>query len=501
MTGTQSDLISMADIARMSGQSRATVGNWKARSQDFPAERSRGSRGPLYNRFEVIAWLESTNRAVSSSPDVAVVWELADGLREELTIEESLPLLLLLLAMVSKSGRSGWRGVMGTNSDGLDAALRTTARELFSFADDLLPFREIPGESVGRAISTMSALEPTRVPVVADVLLEQAANAIGSRGGEFLSPAIVRRLVVALAEPTGSVYNPASGISQLMVDAAKSSAGRPTRLFGQEIDRRIWAMAQLNLELHGIVADLALGDVFEDDRFPQLRADRVISIPPWNQRLDLADEAARDPRWVWGEPGPNDGNSAWIQHCLFHLAENGRAVLVLPTGVLFQGGRAGRIRQRLVKAGLLHAVIALPAGLFSWTSVSCAVLVLVKGRSDVDGGTSTTLMIDVEKLASREGRRPAVMDEADVDDVAELYRKWASGHRPNADFAAVATFDDLAANDFVIDPGRYLADSGSSESPEKSRRERLDLTKRLHSLSEISFAADTRLMKLLEPGR
>ena len=52
-----SDLVSMADIARLAGQSRSTVGNWKAREADFPTEDSRGPRGPLYERESVIAWL------------------------------------------------------------------------------------------------------------------------------------------------------------------------------------------------------------------------------------------------------------------------------------------------------------------------------------------------------------------------------------------------------------------------------------------------------------
>ena len=57
MVQGQVDLISMADIARLAGQSRATVGNWKSRNpEDFPPERGRSSRGPLYDRAEVTAW-------------------------------------------------------------------------------------------------------------------------------------------------------------------------------------------------------------------------------------------------------------------------------------------------------------------------------------------------------------------------------------------------------------------------------------------------------------
>ena len=65
MAKTGVDLISMADIARLAGQSRATVGNWKSRNPDFPPERGRGPRGPLYDRAEVTSGLSS--RAGSTS--------------------------------------------------------------------------------------------------------------------------------------------------------------------------------------------------------------------------------------------------------------------------------------------------------------------------------------------------------------------------------------------------------------------------------------------------
>ena len=231
-----------------------------------------------------------------------------------------------------------------------------------------MPSGKLPVQSVAHAIATLSSLDRSRVGAMADALLEQAAKALGHRGGEFLSPPSVRRLVISIAEPTGTVYNPATGVGQLMIDAATNTTSKPVHLVGQEINRRTWAMAQLNLAIHDVEADVALGDVFGDDHFPQLRADRVISVPPWGQKLPLADVLTDDPRWVWGEPGPNDGNAAWVQHCLSHLADDGRAVLVLPNGVLFESGRAGRIRQRIVKAGLLDAVLALPPGLFAWTA-------------------------------------------------------------------------------------------------------------------------------------
>jgi type I restriction enzyme M protein len=502
MAQTGFDLISTADIARLAGQSRATVGNWKSRNPDFPPERGRSSRGPLYDRAEVTTWLESTNRLNERPQEVAAMWQLADQLRDWMKIEDAMPLLLLLLALMSQSSTSEWQAIRDASPNDLDSALRNRIQTLFPFADELMPHHLLPAESVARAIVMLSSVDQSRVSLMADALLEQSAKAMGHRGGEYLSPPSVRRLVIALAEPIGSVYNPASGIGQLMIDAATNATSNAVQLIGQEINARVWQMAQLNLAIHGVTAEIALGDVFTQDQFPQLRADRVIAVPPWNQRLLSAEHLMDDPRWVWGEPGPNDGNAAWIQHCLGHLEDNGRAVIVLPNSALFEGGRAGRIRQRIVKAGLLDAVFTLPPGLFAWTALPCSVLVFSKGRRDVEGKPAPTLMVDLSASTDAPGRRSTSLESDLINEVALLYRRWLEGEKPVVEYAAAAAFDELAANDFVIDPVRYLSLPHTAEPDlEETMRNRSRLLDELDRLTKASKDADDDLKKILEVSR
>jgi type I restriction enzyme M protein len=444
--------------------------------------------------------LEATHRLDRHSAEVTAVWHLADDLRDGVRTEETMPLLLLLLAVMARASASEWQQVLNAEPDDLDEALRTIANLQFPFAEEVMPSDKLPAQSVARAIVTLSSLDRPRVGIMADALLEQAAKALGHRGGEFLSPESVRKLVVAIAEPTGTVYNPATGVGQLMIDGAKASS-EPIHLVGQEINRRTWAMAQLNLAIHDVTAEVALGDVFAEDSYPQLRADRVVSFPPWGQKLPLADVLTDDRRWVWGEPGPNDGNAAWVQHCLAHLADSGRAVIVLPNGALFEGGRGGRIRQRIVKAGLLDAVLALPAGLFEWTAMPCSVLVFTKGRPNVDGKPAPTLMVDLTESVADHGGRSFTLDDDLIVDVAQLYQGWVDGQSPKAEYAAVASFDDLVANDFVIDPGRYLSLPQNAPDLEQVMSSRIALIDRLDSLTRASRSADASLKAILEAGR
>lgn len=496
MVEGQMDLISMADIARLAGQSRATVGNWKARNpEEFPAERGRGTRGPLYDRVEVTAWLEGTNRLANRPFEVTVLWDIANQFRGAVATEDVLPIVLILLALKS-SAPEAWDRLRHVTDAELERLLRESVRQHLPDALRLLPAEALPSRLLSAAIHTLAQIDRDQVAALADAALEQTAKALGSRGGEFLSPPSIRKLVIALAAPAGTVYNPATGAAQLLVDTAESSSRGSLKLIGQEINARIWAISQLNLALHDIDADVALGDVFTEDRHPELRADCVVSVPPWNQRFPDADLLRDDPRWVWGEPGPSDSNAAWIQHCLAHVADGGRAVIVVPNGALFEGGRSGRIRQRMLKTGLLDAVIALPAGLFPWTGLSCAVLVFRKGRPA--GGTPVpVLMADLTASAEVAERGVSSLSDQLIQDVGEVYAQWVSGKSPDRDFTAVATYADLAANDFVIDPGRYL--SIPTVPVDRMAAEKLHsaLVERLGELTEQSRAADQRLHTLL----
>jgi type I restriction enzyme M protein len=412
--------------------------------------------------------------------------------------DDAIPLTLLILALIASSP-SDWEAIRNAPVENLDQTVRARAHALFPFTEDLLPRGELPAQSLAQVVSVASTFDRSRLSSLADALLQQAGEMIGRRGGEYLTPASVRKLVVALAEPTGVLYNPATGVGQLVVDAAQNH-GSVTAFYGQEINRRVWAMAQLNLAIHGVDADIALGDVFTEDRFPDLRADRVVAVPPWMQKLTAADRLMGDPRWVYGEPGPNDGNAAWIQHCLHHLADDGRAVLVMPNGALFEGGRAGRIRQRLVKAGLLDAVFALPPRLFPWTSLPCSVLIFAKGRPIADGKPAPVLMVDASAAGVSRSRRSVDLSDSLIDELVSLYRDWTAGRAPVSSSAAIAQFDDLALNDFVIDPSRYLSLPQAELDLDETVAQRSALLTQLDRLTRESQKADSELAALLRGG-
>ena len=159
MAEVGSDLITMADIARLAGQSRSAVGNWKARNpEDFPAESGRGPRGPLYDRAEVTKWLEASNWLDRRPPEVAAVWSLADQLRADMTTEDAMSLILVLLAVMSTSSRSEWKRIEQARPGELDETLRAVVHAHFPFAEEVMPHNRL-----AESVATRSP--PSRVSI------------------------------------------------------------------------------------------------------------------------------------------------------------------------------------------------------------------------------------------------------------------------------------------------------------------------------------------------
>ena len=132
-----------------------------------------------------------------------------------------------------------------------------------------------------------------------------------------------------------------------------------------------------------------------------------------------------------------------------HMDEDGRAVVLLPHGVLFRGAAEETIRKYLIeKLNVLDAVIGLPANLFFGTGIPVCVLVLKRERN---GNSDNILFID----ASRDyepGKNQNVLRETDIDKIVATYEA-----REDVDkYAHVATMAEIAENGFNLNIPRYV---------------------------------------------
>ena len=123
---------------------------------------------------------------------------------------------------------------------------------------------------------------------VYEYFLAQFASAEGKKGGQFYTPQhVVQLLVEMLAPYEGRVYDPCCGSggmfvqSEQFVEAHGGNVGKIS-IYGQESNYTTWRLAEMNLAIRGIDAQIAHGDTFHDDRHPDLRADYVLANPPFN---------------------------------------------------------------------------------------------------------------------------------------------------------------------------------------------------------------------------
>ncbi|WP_246607425.1 HsdM family class I SAM-dependent methyltransferase [Paractinoplanes toevensis] len=323
---------------------------------------------------------------------------------------------------------------------------------------------------------------------VYEYFLEKFARAEGKRAGEFYTPASVVKLLVDVLEPFhGKVYDPCCGSGGMFVQAGRVH-GRDIAVFGQEGNERTWRLAKMNLAIHGMDPD-GIGDrwadTFADDRHPGLLADFIMANPPFN----MSGWARRedDPRWAYGIPPRGNANFAWLQHMVAKLGERGSAGVVLSNGSMSSRlSGEGEIRRRLVEDDLVSCMVALPGNLFRTTAIPACLWFLSRDKGARRG---QILFIDARGLGTMVDRTERVLTDADVARIADRYHGWrGTAYADVPGFCFSASLAQVAANDHVLNPGRYVGAASAAEDPgaEPAADRIARLTKELYAQFEES---------------
>ncbi|MER3466801.1 MAG: N-6 DNA methylase, partial [Armatimonadota bacterium] len=229
---------------------------------------------------------------------------------------------------------------------------------------------------------------------VYEYFLGQFASAEGKKGGEFYTPRCVVRLLVEMLEPfRGRVYDPCCGSAGMFVQSVEfieahatgnGNGGRARSqisIYGQELNYTTWRLAKMNLAIRGIEGQIAQGDTFHNDRFPDLKADFILANPPFNMKAWGGERLREDKRWKFGVPPARNANFAWVQHIIHHLAPTGVAGFVLANGSMSsnQSGE-GEIRKNIIEADLVDCMVALPGQLFYSTQIPACLWFLARDK-------------------------------------------------------------------------------------------------------------------------
>ena len=377
---------------------------------------------------------------------------------------------------------------------------------------------------------------------VYEYFLGKFAQAEGKLGGEFFTPRSIVGLLVEMLEPyEGRVYDPCCGSAGMFVQSERfveAHGGQKTdiSIFGQESNPTTWRLAHMNLAIRGIETNLGLqpADSFLRNLHPDLKADYILANPPFN----ISDWSGRllqdDVRWRYGAPPNGNANYAWIQHFIHHLAPpNGRgggvAGFVMANGSLSSAsGGEGEIRQRIVEADLVDAIVALPPQLFLTTGIPACLWFLTRDktgrnlRASNRARTEETLFIDARRLGTMQTRALRVLTggddgetlladgmgdpkhDSDIGRIVYAFRQWRGepapawwdeakhgkwAYRDIPGFCKTETIEGIRKQGFVLTPGRYVG----AESQDDDGEPFAERYPRLLAELEESFAKGERL--------
>lgn len=294
-------------------------------------------------------------------------------------------------------------------------------------------------------------------------LIERFATDAGKKAGEFYTPHKVSTLVAKLAKPVSGnrICDPTCGSAGLLIEAAREVGDRNFALFGMESNGSTWALARMNMFLHGADSariewcdTLVSPALVENDRL--MKFDRVVANPPFSLDKWGADEAESDRfnRFWRGVPPKSKGDWAFISHMIEAAVEKeGRVSVVVPHGVLFRGAAEGRIREKVIEENLLDAVVGLPGNLFPTTSIPVAILVFDRSREK--GGVNQDRK-DVIFVDASNDFLPGKNQNALADDHIQKIIATVDARQDIDKYAHVATIDEIRENDFNLNIPRYV---------------------------------------------
>ena len=335
--------------------------------------------------------------------------------------------------------------------------------------------------------------------------IAQFAAYEGVKGGEFYTPASIVKTIVAILKPFENcrVYDPCCGSGGMFVQSVnflQAHMGNRKRIsvYGQESNADTWKMAKMNMAIRGIDADLGpyQADTFFNDLHPTLKADFIMANPPFNLSGWGQDKLMEDKRWKYGTPPAGNANYAWIQHMIHHLAPaNGKLGLVLANGALAtQTSGEGEIRKCIIEDDLVEGIVALPTQLFYSVTIPVTLWFITKGKKQ----SGKTVFIDARKMGYMVDRKHRDFTQEDIDKIAGTFSAFQDGTLEDVKgFCAVATTEDIAKQDYILTPGRYVGIEEQEDDGEPFEEKMTRLTGELSEMFKKSHEIEDEIRKKL----
>lgn len=302
-------------------------------------------------------------------------------------------------------------------------------------------------------------LEHTELDVLGDAyeyLIAQFASGAGKKAGEFYTPQevsmVLAKIVTTGKQKLKSVYDPTCGSGSLLLRVARE-VKNVSNFYGQELNRTTYNLARMNMILHGVhylKFDIKQEDTLEHPQHLDKTFEAIVANPPFSAQWSANPLFTNDERFSqYGKLAPaSKADFAFVQHMVYHLAENGTMAIVLPHGALFRSGAEQHIRRFLIEdKNYLDAVIGLPANIFYGTSIPTCILVFKKCRENSEDILFIDASHNFEKVKTQN-----ILRIQDIELITNTYRNRTEIAR----YSRLVKLHEITDNEYNLNIPRYI---------------------------------------------
>ena len=311
-------------------------------------------------------------------------------------------------------------------------------------------------------------------------LLEKNAADVKGGAGQYFTPrALISAIVDVMLPGKGqTVHDPACGTGGFLLrtywyvsesgyyalDKEQKKHVKFEALSGTEIVDATARLAAMNLYLHGIGGDECLITVADSlNQKPSLTYDMVLTNPPFGKKSSVTvineeGEEAKESLIVvredfWASTSNKQLN--FLQHVKSCLKIHGRAAIVVPDNVLFEGGAGETIRRKLLHECDVHTLLRLPTGVFYAQGVKANVLFFDRKPASEKPWTTKLWIYDF-RTNQHFTLKTNPLKRADLDDFVTCYNPQNRRQRKETGCFHVFNYEDLIKRD-KVKPRHFLA--------------------------------------------
>jgi len=355
----------------------------------------------------------------------------------------------------------------------------------------------------------------------------------GQKGGEFFTPISLVKLIVDVIEPNyGRILDPACGAGGMLVQSAirvRNKLGfdpnKVISVYGQEKVDGTVKLCQMNLAVHGVsgLRNIREGNTYYQDIHNSVgEFDFVMANPPFNVNGVDREKIKGDPHYPFGAPTTDNANYLWIQLFYTALNPNGRAGFVMANSASDARGSELEIRRQLIQTGAVDVMIAIGSNFFYTVTLPCTLWFFDKGKCRRDVPVERlhlhpverlhlhpverlhlhrqdkVLFIDARHIYRQIDRAHREFSEAQIEFISNIVRLYRGEkaeltvggsemltetfpdkvYRDVAGLCKIATLDEIEAQGWSLNPGRYVGVA------ERKEAEDFDFAARLEELNE-----------------